>query len=332
MTDCSLADAASRLRHFNRFYTAQIGVLDRDLLGSGRSLAEARVLYELAQAETVTAVELAKVLAMDAGFLSRMLARFEREGLIERRRSRADGRVSHLALTGAGRAAFADLDRLSQNAGEALLSPLPDDERGELLSSMRRVETILAPAPKPEDVVLRAHRTGDMGWIIHRQALLYEREYGWDASYEALVAEITSQFLRNFNPGREYCWIAERGGDILGSVFLVRESDEIAKLRLLYVERAARGLGVGRRLVNECIGFARSAGYARLDLWTNSVLTAARALYEQAGFRLVREEAHRSFGKDLVGQFWTLPLDDEANDGEHADFEPRGGTGHGMRG
>jgi DNA-binding MarR family transcriptional regulator/GNAT superfamily N-acetyltransferase len=300
--------AASSLRHFNRFYTAEIGALDRDLLGSGRSLSEARVLFELAHNDELTASDFVGKLGIDGGYLSRMLSGFEKEGLLERRPSARDRRVSHLALTKKGRAVFAALDRLSQDAAEALLQPLGEAQQQRLVAAMRDIESILA-RKQDEPITLRDHRTGDMGWIVSRQALLYEREYGWNNEFEALAAEIAAQFIRNFDPEREKCWVAERGGEIVGSVFLVRDTDEVAKLRLLYVEASARGTGLGRRLVDECIAFARAKGYARIDLWTNNPLTAARRIYERAGFRLVKEEAHRSFGHDLVGQHWSLGLD-----------------------
>ena len=308
MSAQSLTAAASALRHFNRFYTAQIGVLDRDLLGSGRSLSEARVLYELATREALTAGDLARSLGLDPGYLSRMLAGFEKEGLLERRRSAEDGRVTHLAFTAKGRVLYAKLDRLSQAAAEALVSRFPGGERDEMLGALRLVEARLASDTRPSDIVLRPHRVGDMGWIVHRQAVLYAREYGWDSGYEALIAEIVGRFLRDFKPDRERCFIAEHGGEIVGSVFAVEHSRDVAKLRLLYVEPSARGHGVGQRLVDACIAFARAKNYARLGLWTNDVLIAARRLYQKAGFELVKEEPHHSFGRDLVGQTWSLDL------------------------
>jgi DNA-binding MarR family transcriptional regulator/GNAT superfamily N-acetyltransferase len=304
----SLTTASGSLRHFNRFYTAQIGVLDRDLLGSGHSLAEARILYELATNERMTASDLAEMLSMDRGYLSRVLSRFERGGLIERQRSPDDGRVQFLALTGKGRQTFAKLDALSQNATESMLSPLSYGERDELLGALRRIEATLAPRQPAQEIMLREHRIGDMGWIVHRQSVLYAREYGWDGEYETLVFDIIARFLRDFDRDREKCWVAERLGEIVGSVFLVRDTDSIARLRLLYLEPSARGMGVGRRLVDQCIGFASEKGYERIDLWTNSVLNSARRIYEKAGFHLVREEPHHSFGKDLVGQHWSLEL------------------------
>jgi DNA-binding MarR family transcriptional regulator/GNAT superfamily N-acetyltransferase len=304
----SLAAAAEAVRHFNRFYTAQIGVLDRDLLGSGRSLSEARVLYELATREPLTAGDVSRSLGLDPGYLSRMLAGFEKEGLLERRRSAEDGRVSHLALTSKGRTLYAELDARSQNAAETLVSRLDGEVREELLGALRLIEAKLVLDAPSSDIVLRPHRIGDMGWIVHRQAVLYAQEYGWDGGYEALIAEIVGRFLREFKPDRERCFVAERAGEIVGSVFIVEGGSDVAKLRLLYVEPSARGHGVGQKLVDECVAFARAKGYARLDLWTNDILTAARRIYQRAGFELVGEERHHSFGHDLVGQTWSLDL------------------------
>lgn len=308
MSAQSLTAAAGSLRHFNRFYTAQLGILDRDLLGSGRSLSEARVLYELATREGLTAGDLTRSLGLDPGYLSRMLAAFEKEGLLERRRSAEDGRVSHLVLTAEGRTVYAGLDRLSQAAAESLVARLGSEEREEVLAALRLIEAQLTSDPAPGEIMLRPHRVGDMGWIVHRQAVLYAREYGWDSDYEALIADIAGRFLRDFKPDRERCFVAERAGEIVGSVFAVEQSRDVAKLRLLYVEPSARGQGVGRRLVDACIDFAREKAYARLDLWTNDILIAARGIYESTGFKLIGEERHRSFGHDLVGQTWSLDL------------------------
>ncbi|MGB0086332.1 MAG: helix-turn-helix domain-containing GNAT family N-acetyltransferase [Rhodomicrobiaceae bacterium] len=307
MSVASIARAAQSLRHFNRFYTAQIGVLDRYLLGSGRSLSEARVLYELAHSDHLTASDFVWKLGIDGGYLSRMLSGFEKEGLLERCLSEKDRRVSHLVLTKRGRAAFTALDRLSQAAAEALLGPLGEAQQQRLIAAMSEIEAML-DAKVPAPVILRPHRTGDMGWIVHRQAVLYAEEYGWDNSYEALVAQITGDFLTNLKPDREYCWVAEQAGRIVGSVFIVEGSARVAKLRLLYVEPAVRGQGLGRRLVDACIAFARAKGYERLDLWTQETLTPARRIYKAAGFQLVATAPHRSFGHDLVGETWTLDL------------------------
>lgn len=306
------SDVALRVeavRRFNRFYTKQIGALHEGLLQSPFSLTEVRVLYELAHRENITASQLAKDLGLDAGYLSRILRRFEYCGFLDRTPSETDGRRSHLRLTQQGRDAFAPLDQRSHDEVAALLSRLPATEQKRLLDAMRAIEKTLAPplvATTP--YLLRSHRPGDMGWIIHRHGVLYAQEYGWDEQFEALVAEIVAKFIQRFDPKRECCWIAERDGEIVGSVFLVRESDEVAKLRLLLVEPAARGLGIGARLVDECIRFARQAGYTTITLWTNDVLRAARHIYEKAGFHLVREGQHHSFGHDLVEQTWELTL------------------------
>ena len=296
------------VRRFNRFYTRQIGVLQEGLLRSPFSLAEARVLYELAQRDQPTAAELCKELGLDAGYLSRILRGFARRGLIEKRPSRSDGRQSLLALSADGRAAFRLLEQAARDQIGTLLEPLPASGQGRLLQAMRTIETLLG-APEPRvPYILRAHQPGDLGWIVHRHGVLYAEEYGFDQQFEALVAEIVAQFVRHHDPRRERCWIAERYGAPVGSVLLVRQSDDVAKLRLLLVEPAARGLGIGARLVEECTRFARRAGYRRITLWTNSVLHAARRIYEQAGYRLVHEEAHHSFGQDLIGETWELAL------------------------
>jgi DNA-binding MarR family transcriptional regulator/GNAT superfamily N-acetyltransferase len=297
------------VRRFTRFYTRRIGVLHEGLLGSPFSLTEGRVVYELAQREGVTAAELGKELGLDAGYLSRILRGFTAKGLIARRPLASDGRQTLLSLTPIGREAFRTMDARSREEVSSLLGPLADTGRAKLVEALRTVEDLIAPDPaRRAAFVLRPHQPGDMGFVIHRQALLYHREYGWDETFEALVAEICAAFVKNFDPVRERCWIAESEGGIVGSVFLVRQSDEVAKLRLLYVERKARGMGLGRRLVRECIRFARDKGYRTLTLWTNDVLHAARAIYMAEGFRLVAEERHRSFGHDLVGQNWDLDL------------------------
>ena len=304
-----LAQGVEAVRRFNRFYTRQIGVLQEGLLRSPFSLAEARVLYELAQRDQPTAAELCKELGLDAGYLSRILRGFARRGLIEKRPSRSDGRQRLLALSADGRAAFGLLEQAARDQIGALLEPLPASGQGRLLQAMRTIETLLGAASEPRaSYLLRGHQPGDLGWIVHRHSVLYAEEYGFDEQFEALVAEIVAQFARHHDPRREHCWIAERDGAPIGSVLLVRQSDEVAQLRLLLVEPAARGLGIGARLVEECSRFARRAGYRRITLWTNSVLHAARRLYEQAGYRLVREEAHHSFGKALIGETWELTL------------------------
>jgi DNA-binding MarR family transcriptional regulator/GNAT superfamily N-acetyltransferase len=301
------ADAIGALRRFSRFYTRQLGLLGEALLGSGFSLTESRVLYELAQRDGLTAAVLGQELGLDAGYLSRILKKFATRGLVGRSPAATDARQSILALTAAGRAALAPLEAASRAQVAAMLGPLPPGDVTRLVHAMDTVEALLSEA-QPAPVILRPHRVGDIGWVVHRQGVIYAREFGWDARFEAAVAEIGAHFLRAFDPARERAWIAERGGAILGAVFLVRQSDTVAKLRMLYVEEEARGLGLGRRLVQECIGFARACGYRTLTLWTNDVLVAARRIYAEAGFTLVAEERHHSFGTDLVGENWELAL------------------------
>lgn len=305
----SLEARVDAVRRFTRFYTLYAGVLHRRLLSSPYSLTEARVIYELAHHETARASELAAELALDSGYLSRILKGFEKHGLIETRSSEDDGRARLLSLSAAGKAVFAELNARSRAETAARLERLSEAEQAEVVEAMTRIEARLkAPSPRRVPYILRPHRPGDMGWIIHRQAVLYSAEYGWDESFEALVSRIAADFIDNFAPPREYCWIAEMDGEIVGSAFVVRESDAVAKLRMVYVELKARGLGIGKRLVDEAVRFSRQQGYGSLTLWTNDILVAARRLYEAAGFRLVKEEAHHSFGKDLVGQNWTLDL------------------------
>ncbi|MBN9218417.1 MAG: MarR family transcriptional regulator [Mesorhizobium sp.] len=302
-------DLIDAVRAFNRFYTRQIGLLDEGLLKSAFSLTEARVLYELAHRDDLTATDLGRDLGLDAGYVSRLLKKFERRHLISRSTLASDARQSSIALTKAGREAFAPLNKDSHNQVAALLSRLPASEQHRLVKSMRTVQGLLGESAEPKvPYLLRPLQVGDIGWIIRRQGMLYAQDYGWDETYEALVAEILSAFVKSFDPKWERSWIAEREGEVVGSVFIVRKSDQVAKLRLLYVEPSARGLGIGKRLVEECIGFARARGYKTLTLWTNDILTAARHIYQAAGFKLIEEEAHHSFGKDLVGQTWDLDL------------------------
>ena len=311
LRSADLAPRIEAVRRFNRFYTKQIGVLHEGLLQSPFSLTEARVLYELANRDGPTASELGRELGLDAGYLSRILRGFEARRLIRRTPSALDGRQSHLWLTDQGRAAFAPLDQASRAEVGAMLGRLPEPEQNRLLDAMYRLQRLLAPKPDrgpAAPFLLRRHRPGDLGWIVHRHGVLYARDYGWDEGFEALVAEIAARFVQQHDPKRERCWIAERDGRIVGSVLLVRDTDAVAKLRLLLVEPEARGLGLGARLVQECERFARAAGYRTIRLWTNSVLTAARRLYERAGYRLVESTPHRSFGHDLVGETWELPL------------------------
>jgi len=304
-----MVEMVEDVRRFNRFYTERIGVLHEGLLQSPFSLTEVRVLYELAHRERPTAAELAKELGLDAGYLSRILRRFERLGFVEKTPSRTDGRRSHLRLTQHGRDAFAPLDQRSHDEVAAMLGRLAPDGREGLVGAMRAIEGLLGGRPDERPAyLLRPPRPGDMGWVVQRHGALYHQEYGWDEQFEALVAEIAAAFIRNLDPKRERCWIAERDGASVGCVFLVGQSDEVAKLRLLLVEPSARGLGIGHRLVAECVRFARRAGYKTLTLWTNDVLVAARHIYQQAGFRLVHEAPHHSFGHDLVEQTWELAL------------------------
>jgi DNA-binding MarR family transcriptional regulator/GNAT superfamily N-acetyltransferase len=305
-----LAHRVAAVRRFNRFYTRTIGVLQEGLLRSSFSLAEARVLYELAQRPGTTATGLGRELGLDSGYLSRILQRFERDGLITRAPSEADRRQSALSLTNAGREAFAPLDASSRDEVGALLGALPEPAQADLVAAMGRIESLLGSpnSAAMEPWLLRQHRPGDIGWVVARHGALYAEEYNFDNRFEALVAKVAGAFLAGHDPARERCWIAERNGVNIGSVFLVRESDDIARLRLLIVEPAARGLGIGKRLVAECIGFARTAGYRRVTLWTNDVLTAARAIYQQAGFRLASSAPHQAFGPPMVGEDWDLEL------------------------
>jgi DNA-binding MarR family transcriptional regulator/N-acetylglutamate synthase-like GNAT family acetyltransferase len=297
------------MRRFNRFYTKQIGVLHEGLLGSQFSLTEVRVLYELAHREMPTATALAKELDLDPGYLSRILRRFETRRLVGKCASTTDGRQSLLSLTPRGRKVFAPLNARSHREVAAMLGPLSATEQRHLLSAMATIERLLGDRPAPQvPYLLRSHQPGDMGWIIHRHGALYCQEYGWDERFEALVAEIAAHFIQRLDPGCERCWIAERDGTIVGSVFLVKKSKTVAQLRLLLVEPMARGLGIGSRLVSECVHFARQVGFRKIVLWTNSVLHAARHIYEETGFRLVHQEPHHSFGHDLIGETWELTL------------------------
>lgn len=297
------------VRGFNRFYTRQIGLLREGLLKTPYSLTQARVLYELGTRPGLSSTDLVRELDLDPGYVSRLLRAFEKQGLIQRTISKDDRRVSRLAPTAKGRAEFQRLNRRSQAEIDQMLSPMSAPQRRRLADSMTTIRWLLDPPSAGDPAfTVRTHKPGDIGWVVARHGALYAQEYGWDGTFEALVAKIAGGFLERFDPQRERCWIAERHGEPIGSVFLVRQSKTVGKLRLLLVEPAARGLGVGSRLVDDCIAFARLAGYRRLTLWTNDVLHAARRIYERAGFRLVREEKHHSFGHDLVGQFWELAL------------------------
>jgi DNA-binding MarR family transcriptional regulator/GNAT superfamily N-acetyltransferase len=304
-----LDDPVNVVRDFNRFYTRKMGLLEEGLLKSELSLTEVRILYELARRDGLTATGLGRDLGLDAGYVSRILKKFTARGLVARLPSPSDARQSLLRLTDAGHAAFAPLDAAASAEVSAMLERVPPGEREAVVKAMLVIQRGLGGGAHETALCrLRPLQPGDIGWITHRQAVLYNREYGWDETFEALVAEILAAFIRNFDPRRERAWVAERGGGIVGSVFVVRKSDEVAQLRLLYVEPSARGLGIGTRLVDECIRYARSRGYRMLTLWTNDVLVAARRIYVAAGFRLVDEQAHHAFGKDLVSQTWDLDL------------------------
>ena len=309
MTDSPLDARIAAIRRFNRFYTKQIGVLQDGLLSSDLSLAEVRVLYELAHGEGVTASSIARELGLDAGYLSRLLRSFTHRGLVQRRRSPSDARQSFLTLTRKGRTAFARLDVRAHDEIAQLIAGRTVAEQRALVGAMEQIERILGIAePSPHRVDLRGPRPGDMGWVIERHAEIYAQEYGWSEHFEALVAQIIAQFLHEHDPARERCWIAEVDGERAGSVFLVRQTDTIARLRLLLVEPSARGMGLGHRLVDACLQFAREAGYGKVTLWTNAILDAARAIYIARGFRLVHEEAHTHFGSEQLGQDWELDL------------------------
>jgi DNA-binding MarR family transcriptional regulator/GNAT superfamily N-acetyltransferase len=298
----------SAIRAFNRFYTRKIGVLD-GVASSPFSLAEARVLYELAHRQQPTATDIRKELGLDAGYMSRILRDFERRKLVKREQSKADERQRFLSLTTKGRKVFLPLDERSNRDIAAMLGELSPSERNQLVDAAQMVRRLLGDrAEAKTPYLLRQHQPGDMGWIVHRQGILYAEEYGWDGTYEALAAEIVARFIKNYDPKFERAWVAEKDGERVGAVLVAKESEEIAKLRLLHVERQARGLGIGKRLVEECIRFARQTGYQKMTLWTQSILHAARNIYQKAGFKVVHEEKHHSFGKDLTAETWELNL------------------------
>ncbi len=297
------------MRAFNRFYTRRTGLLEEGLLKSDFSLTEVRVLYELAHAETLNASDLARELKLDMGYMSRILKRLHARALLQRSASKTDKRQSVLSLTTKGRKAFVPIEKATREQVAAMLDVVPADGKDKLLQSMQTIQRLLGERSETHTpFAIRDPRPGDIGWIVHRHGVLYAAEYGWDESFEGLVAEIAGTFIRTFDPKREHCWIAEREGEVVGSVFLVRKSERVAQLRLLYVEPSTRGLGIGRRLVDECIAFANAKGYKTMTLWTNDVLASARKIYQAAGFELVKEERHYSFGKGLVGQNWDLKL------------------------
>jgi DNA-binding MarR family transcriptional regulator/GNAT superfamily N-acetyltransferase len=306
----STEQRVATMRRFNRFYTRQIGLLDEGLLNSPFSLTQVRTLYELAQREQTTAAELCTSLGLDAGYLSRMLSAFEKSGLLEKRNSPTDARQTLLRLTNKGCKAFEPLNARSNDQVAAMLGKLSPAKQNDLLQAMNTIESLLSrDAARPKSYLLRQHRPGDMGWVVYRHGVLYYQEYGYDERFEALVAGIVSKFIANLDPARERCWIAEIDGENVGSIFLVKKSTTVAKLRLLLVEPAARGLGIGQRLVEECVRFARDAGYKKIMLWTQSELPAARHLYQNAGFQQVAQEKHKSWSRsDLVSETWKLKL------------------------
>lgn len=305
----SLESQVAAFRSFSRFYTRKLGIIEPKLLDSPWTLQEARIIYEIAERRNCTATELVRALGLDAGFLSRTLQALQRRQIVARKPSKADRRVTELTLTAKGRIAFAELDSRSRNVVAGLLGNLEAAERAAVVSAMTTITHALEPpARQPAGFLLRSHRPGDIGWVVSKHGALYAQEYGWDISFEALAAEIAAQFIRSYDPSREHCWIAEIGGEPVGSVFLVKASGDVAKLRLLLVDKKARGLGVGRALTEQCIRFAQQAGYASITLWTQSMLVAARGIYQQTGFHRVSEEKHHSFGADLVGETWELKL------------------------
>jgi DNA-binding MarR family transcriptional regulator/N-acetylglutamate synthase-like GNAT family acetyltransferase len=298
------------VRRFNRFYTRQIGVLRRYYLDSPYTLGEMRVLYELSHGEVKTASDIGRALDLDAGYLSRVLRKFEKADLISRKTSREDARQSHLALTARGAKVFAPFEKRSQDFVGAMLAKLRADEQTRLVAAMQTIETLLGepPAASARSYSLRAPKHGDFGWIVARHAALYAEEYGWVEPFEGLCAQIVADFVNNFDEKRERCWIAEMNGENVGCIMLAKDSAEVARIRLLLVEPKARGLGLGHRLVDECVSFARQAGYRKITLWTHSVLTAARRVYEKAGFTLTASEPRHTWGKDVVAEYWDLEL------------------------
>ena len=307
MEQSALDRRTAAVRAFNRFYTRRIGVVQEGYLQSRFSLTEARVLYELAHTDGLTATQIGAALELDAGYLSRMLRSFEQDGMLTRGPSEKDKRQTILALTASGRAAFAPLDQRSRLEIGGMLAALPEPAQEAVVGGMQSITRLLSDGPPPSWTTLHPE-PGDIGWVIERHGALYAAEYGFDHRFEALVAQVAGAFLTEHDPARERAWIAERNGVRLGSVFLVRKTDDIGKLRLLLVEPSARGLGVGKRLVEDCIGFARQAGYRRVTLWTNDVLLAARNIYRAAGFQLVSSTPHSDFGPPMVGEEWELEL------------------------
>ena len=311
MSRAHLDARTAAVRRFNRFYTRQIGLLRKSYLGSPFSLAEMRVLYEIAHADRPNATDIARKLDLDAGYLSRVLRDFENRELVSRARSKADARQSHLALTSRGRRTFDPIDRRSQREVRSMLASLSDAGQTNLVAAMRRIEELLGGKPDPSPrraYILRAPKPGDFGWIVARHAVLYAQEYRWTGAFEGLCAQIVADYVNKHDPQRERCWMAELDGENAGSVMLVKDSEDVARIRMLLVEPTARGLGIGVRLVEECVSFARKAQYRKVTLWTHSVLTTARNIYERAGFKLVASQQHNSWGRKVVGETWDLAL------------------------
>lgn len=305
------SERVQSVRRFNRLYTQRIGLLKRDYLDGAYSLTHVRVLYELAQRENATASVLGAKLGIDLGYLSRILRRFEKDKLVVRARASTDARQALLNLSARGRALYEHYQARAGDEMHELIGRMSDGEQQRLVEAMGAIEQLLEPAAQPTAApayVLRPHRAGDLGYIVHRHGVLYTQEYGWGPGFEALVAEIVAGFLRGYDPRYEHCWIAERTAEIVGSVLVTRRSKTVAQLRLLLVEPSARGLGIGQRLVEECVRFARAAGYRQLMLWTNDPLRSARRIYEAAGFKLIESKKHSDFGVELTGQTWTLRL------------------------
>lgn len=299
-------DHVETVRQFNRFYTQQIGVLQEHLNQAEFSLTESRILFELGARAALTSADLCQLLGLNAGYLSRIINGFEKNKLIEKTRSTSDARASELKLTETGRGVLESLEQASRQAVGTLLQRLPESEQDQLVQAMKQVRQLLGE--RTTSYLLRDPQAGDMGLVVQQQAALYTREYGWNSEFEALVAEIVAKFLREFDRTCERCWIAEKDGKVVGSIFVVRHDDKTAKLRMLYVDASARGLGIGKRLIEECMAFARHAGYEKMMLWTTSILTDARRLYQKAGFELIEEEPMHSFGKDLVSETWRRDL------------------------
>ncbi|MBV4476798.1 bifunctional helix-turn-helix transcriptional regulator/GNAT family N-acetyltransferase [Pseudomonas botevensis] len=307
MSTPELVEQADLIRSFNRFYTHQIGVLQEHLLQSDYSLTEIRVLYELGARGDLTSADLRQMLSLDAGYMSRIVSGFERKGLIQKVRSETDGRAALLHLTTLGRAILAPLEKTTREQIVAMLERLSEPQQQQLIDAMALIQKLLS-GNRDSTYILRDPQAGDMGTVVQQQSALYTREYGWNWEFEALVAEIVAKYLREFDPASERCWIAEKDGKVIGSVFIVRHDETTAQLRMLYVDASARGLGIGNRLVEECLRFARQVGYKKMMLWTTSILTDARKLYQKAGFELIDEESIHSFGKDLVSQTWAREL------------------------